>query len=158
MFSLFLLPILFLGNILYAIQNDHENFCFLNTSWGQVGKEYAKYSPYHWRVGCWSIALAQILYYHRLEPHGLAAYNCSKGYVIKEDLNYKFNWELFVKKFDNNTPSDSKDEVAKYIYFASVVIQKDFGTDFYIEVNNPHWLDEHYDCSDSEYVILLIFH
>lgn len=147
---LFLLFNLIIGNTLYAKQNYHERSCFLNTSWDQEG-EYAKYSPEHLRLGCWSLAIAQILYYHRIQPHGLASYKCSTGYVIHEDLNHRFNWKLFVRKIDSNTPEESIDEVSKYAYFASVVFQKDFGTNLYVEKNDPHWLDGHYDCSISEY-------
>ncbi len=141
---------LFQLNIICAKQNNPERSYLLNTTWDQEG-EYAKYTPDHWRLGCWSVAIAQILYYHRLQPHGYASYKCSTGYTIKEELNYNFNWNLFVNQLNADIPAKSKDEVAKYIYFGSVVLQKDFGTNTYVEDGNPHWLDEHYNCINNEY-------
>jgi hypothetical protein len=150
MILLLLLFTLILGNILYAKQYNRERSCFLKTSWDQEGV-YAKYAPDHWRLGCWPLAIAQILYYHRIQPHGFASYKSSTGYVINEDLNYHFKWKLFVRKVDSNTPAESVDEVSKYIYFASVIFQKDFGTNIYVENSDPHWLDGHYNCSFIEY-------
>jgi hypothetical protein len=115
-----------------------ENHCeknsyLLKTTWGQRDR-YAKYTPENKRLGCWSVALAQILYFHRLAPNGTVSYLCSKkGCSIKEKLGEnKFSWGLFVDKFDDKTSPTSQNEVAKYIYCTSVAIQKDFGTGSYV--------------------------
>jgi hypothetical protein len=104
----------------------------LETRWGQTG-EYATFCPAHERAGCWSTAIAQILYFHRLLPSGDVAYRCTSGYSIRENLDaYAFNWDLFVNRIDGTTQKASVDEVARYVYFTSIVIQKDFGTGNYV--------------------------
>jgi hypothetical protein len=113
--------------------SSQSNSYLLKTTWGQRDR-YAKYSPENKRLGCWSVALAQILYFHRLTPEGTVSYLCTKKrYSIKESFGEnKFSWGLFVDKFDDKNSTDSQNEVAKYIYCTSVAIQKDFGTDSYV--------------------------
>jgi hypothetical protein len=126
----------------------------LTTTWGQDGAtKYALYSPGHWRLGCWSTAFAQILYYHRLAPHGSVSYNCTTyGYHISENLNsYSFDWNLFVNSINSGTPQASVQQVAKYSYYASVVIEKDFGTGDYVlsHLGRANALEDHYNCETS---------
>src|SRR5436190_1077651 len=45
----------------------------LRTHWYQDGP-FAGLTPNHEHVGCWSTAYAQILFYHRLKPHGHVTY------------------------------------------------------------------------------------
>ena len=124
----------------------------IQTQWGQINK-YARFSPNNERLGCWSTAIAQILYFHRLRPSGNVAY---KGtyYNINENFDsYKFNWDLFVNNFDNQTPIKSIDEVARYAYYTAAVIQKDFGTGTYV-INSKKMVNaikKHYDCKAQEF-------
>ncbi len=94
----------------------------LSTQWGQRG-QYAKYSPQNYRVGCWSTALGQILFHHRMFPHGRVRYRCTNGILVQENLDEH--------EFDESRLLDSTDEVAQYLYAVAVVIQKDFGTGKY---------------------------
>ena len=121
----------------------------LMTNWGQR-HEYARFSPDNLRLGCWSTAIAQILYFHRLRPSGRVSYQCTTGYSINENFDlYTFDWSLFVNEFDDSTPEASINEVARYVYFTSVTIQKDFDTGSYIlgHSDRAAAVAEHYNCA-----------
>jgi hypothetical protein len=51
----------------------------LRTEWDQADI-YSKHTPTQVRLGCWSTAIAQILYYHKLSPKGKVNYQCTLGY------------------------------------------------------------------------------
>ncbi|MBN2580234.1 MAG: C10 family peptidase [Pirellulales bacterium] len=134
----------------------------LSTTWGQDGAStYALYSPAHWRLGCWSTAFAQILYYHRLLPHGSVTYDCTDyGYHVSENFNsYSFNWNLFVNSINGSTPQASVQQVAKYSYYAAVTIEKDFGTGDYILSHNAraNALEDHYNCTTAVHSAWLLY-
>ena len=138
-----------------AGNSSQSNSYLLETSWGQRDR-YAKYSPNNERLGCWSVALAQILYFHRLAPNGTVSYLCTKkGYSIKKSLGEnKFNWGIFVDKFDDKTSTASQDRVAKYIYCTSVAIQKDFGTGSYVlkkHAQRAAAIARYYECETKLY-------
>jgi hypothetical protein len=134
-----------------AVHDDHRSTAgtpLLRTNWGQRN-EYARFSPDNLRLGCWSTAIAQILYFHRLRPSGRVSYQCTTGYSISENLDsYTFDWDLFVNDFQYNTPEASINEVARYVYFTAVVIQKDFGTGTYVLSHSGRAAAaaEHYGC------------
>jgi len=121
----------------------------LTTEWGQRDA-YATYSPDHQRLGCWSTALAQILYFHRLAPFGAVSYPCSTGCSISEDFDsHSFDWSLFVDRIDASTPAASIQQVARYCYDTAVTIQKDFGTGTYVLSHSRRAaaLEDHYHCT-----------
>ena len=125
----------------------------LETNWGQRN-EFARFSPRNLRLGCWSTAIAQILYYHRLAPHGSVQYECSDSTPIDEDFDlHTFDWDLFVNRIDAGTPEESIDEVALYCYYASVTVQKDFGTGTYVlsHAGRALAVSDHYDCTATMY-------
>ncbi len=136
------------------IGRDNANSSYLlKTNWGQRD-EYAVFTPQNKRLGCWSTALAQILYYHKLTPAGVVDYKCKKSYHIKENLDsYTFDWKLFTNKLGERTSLRRQNEVAKYIYFASVAIQKDFGTGNYVLSHNQRAeaIARHYGCETKFY-------
>ena len=148
---------IFLDRIDVKYINEKVPF-LIKTEWDQAGV-YAKYTPTKVRVGCWSTAIAQILYYHKLIPKGKVNYKCSEGYLIKEDFDsYKFDLDLFVNKIDDNTPKKSIDQVAMYSYFTAVAIEKDFGTGLYSAIKTGwtgedfiKYIERHYDCKVSSY-------
>ncbi|WP_316835370.1 C10 family peptidase [Pedobacter nutrimenti] len=123
----------------------------LNTQWDQWGI-YAKYTPKQQVLGCWSTALAQILYYHRLKPFGNADYTCSNGYVIKDTLSkYNIRWSHFRDILDKNTPEKSTSSVALYSYLTAIAVRKDFGSGRYLEIVNPApQIERHFSC-DAEF-------
>ena len=125
----------------------------LKTTWAQR-KQYAKFSPDNHRVGCWSTALGQILFYHRLMPSGKVSYECSTGYSISEDLeSIKFNWRLFATKLTAKTRSIAVNQVARYLFFVAAVIQKDFDTGTYVLNNKQRAeaLAKHFECETEVY-------
>lgn len=96
----------------------------LTTQWGQRGV-YAKLTPGAERTGCWAAALAQILYYHRVQPSGEVTFWYEGGQsntVVK--LNHQFDWSLFVDSISNSTPAASQDEVALYCYYTFLAINE----------------------------------
>jgi hypothetical protein len=111
----------------------------LSTQWGERGT-FAKYAPNNDRVGCWSTALAQILHYHKLLPHGQVTYRCSNGLRVKEDLDQH--------RFDMPQLTHSPDEIARYLYAVSVVIQKYFGTGYYCVGHKQRaaLIEQHFKC------------
>jgi len=131
----------------------------LTTAWGQRDS-YALFTPInpttdeHERAGCWSTALAQILYYHRLLPTGTVAYTTTGSeignhvYTIDEDLNFVFDWQLFVDSIGLFTPQESVTQVAQYVYYTSIVIQKDFGTGTYLlsHISRAAAIAQYYGC------------
>lgn len=108
----------------------------LYTEWDQAG-HYARYCPNASRAGCWSTAFAQILYFHGKTPAGAVSYETSNGYGIDENLDaYDIEFALFTNAVSNDTESESRDQVARYLYLTSVVLQKDFDTGLYRTVQN----------------------
>ncbi|MEN6370207.1 MAG: C10 family peptidase [Thermotogota bacterium] len=129
------------------------SFPLLATHWGQTGV-YARFTPGNERAGCWSTALAQILYYHRLQPSGSVSYRCSDGTVVSENVGAQaFNWNLFVNDINATTSEPAADEVARYIYYVSVVIEKDFGTGDYVLAHSDRAraLSRYFDCRAKLY-------
>ncbi len=127
----------------------------LTTEWSQTGS-YAMYTPTKVRVGCWSLAIAQMLYYHKLLPKGIVGYKSSQGAQIHEDLGYyQFHWNLFVNKIDDNTPADSIEQIAKYCYFTAVVLRYDFGSGNYLlnddEHTLKHMLEKFFQCKVEKF-------
>jgi hypothetical protein len=102
----------------------------LKTRWSQKN-HYARFTPGHKRLGCWSVALGQILYFHRLKPMGEVHYKTSAGHTLEEKLDFPYSFNQFVPSLQESTPEISKKAVAEYLYFVSLVIQKDFGTGSY---------------------------
>lgn len=119
----------------------------LKTNWDQWGT-YAKYTPEKQVLGCWSTAMAQILYYHRLKPHGTVSYTCSKGYLIKDTLShYSPVWKDFTTSINDHSNPVAVDAVARYSYLTALAVRKDFGTSRYLEMINPApQIEKHFAC------------
>jgi hypothetical protein len=123
------------------------------TRWKQMGG-FEQYTPDSLRVGCWSTALAQLMYYHRLKPFGHVAYTSRNGYKIDEFLDSsKIDFSLFADTIDSSTPGNVKDQLARYSYYAALAVQKDFGTDRYMHKLAPAGLlEQHYQVAVSRYI------
>ncbi len=120
----------------------------LKTEWGG-GDPFNKFTPDNQSLGCHSVAIAQVLYYHRLTPYGIVNYKCGKGYSIEEDFSkYHFKWDSFVEKLNDSKKNETNDETAKYMYLVATAIKKDFGTDQYIKCEDQHksQVEEHFNC------------
>ena len=124
----------------------------LTTRWGQRGL-YAKYAPNNERIGCWSVALAQMLYYHRVQPVGEVAYE-GRGYRVREVLDHRFNWELFADTVTESTPPRKQSEVARYCYYTAIAIGKDFVEEAAYHGNSDvrrKGIAEHFNCTTRRF-------
>ncbi len=97
----------------------------LKTTWGMHG-EYAKYSKGK-RLGCWSVAIAQILNFHKSAPVGTMTNNHEKDTVVFRPIN----WSLVVPSLEEHVSEAEKDETARFCYYAAVLMGKNFDDDTY---------------------------
>lgn len=112
------------------------NDFLLKTRWYQDGP-FAQFTPDQQRLGCWSIAYAQILYHHRLKPVGRVQYECANGRLVDVDLDqYRFDWAQFPDSITQATPRTAAEQVARYSFATAVVVRKDFGTSGYKRLLN----------------------
>ncbi len=119
---------------------------FLNTRWGQDGP-YAALTPGGEALGCWSVAFAQVLAYHRLQPRGHVRYTTKSGRSIDESLGTTVTWDRLAPALSAETPPELASETARYCYQAAVVLQKDFGRGEYMDTAFvPREISEHYGC------------
>jgi hypothetical protein len=127
--------------------------CLTTTRWKQTGG-FERYTPDSLRTGCWSTALAQIAYYHKLKPYGHVEYTSRQNYRINEYLDSsQFNFSLFAPTIDSTTPLATIDQLAKYNYYAALAVQKDFGTDRYMNKLAPaSLLEQHYRMKVERYI------
>ncbi|TDO22911.1 C10 family peptidase [Pedobacter duraquae] len=125
----------------------------IKTHWKQMGG-FEMYTPDHLRLGCWSTALAQIMFYHQLKPFGAVDYTSRHGYVIKEQIDSNtIVLGNLVPEFNLATTEAEKVATAKYNYFAALAVAKDFGTDSYMHKLAPaSLLEAHYNVSVKRYI------
>lgn len=123
------------------------------THWKQMGG-FQKFTPDSLRTGCWSTALAQIVYFHKLKPFGHIEYTSRQGYKINETMDSsQFNFATFTEMIDSTTSTESIDQLAKYNYYAALAVQKDFGTDRYMNKLAPaSLLEEHYNMKVERFI------
>lgn len=130
-----------------------DSECLLKTNWQQMGG-FEKCTPDGLRLGCWSTALAQILYYHKLKPYGRIKYTSRQGYKINEVLDsFQFDFNLFTATIDTTTSPEAARQLSRYSYYAALAVQKDFGTDRYMNKLAPAGLlEEHYRVKVKRYI------
>jgi hypothetical protein len=130
-----------------------DSECLTMTHWKQTGG-FERYTPDSLRTGCWSTALAQITYYHKLKPYGHVEYTSRKNYKIKENIDSsQFDFSLFTPSIDTTTSQETIDQLAKYNYYAALAVQKDFGTDRYMnKLASESLLEEHYKVKVKRYI------
>ncbi len=115
------------------------------TRWNQDGA-YAALAPSRSLLGCWSVAFAQVLAFHRLEPSGRVRYRTRQGKAVDEEFA-PIRWERIVPRILPDTPQEDSAETARYCYDAAVVVQKDFGRGEYMDIARvPDEISEHYGC------------
>jgi hypothetical protein len=128
-------------------QTDWNNVYgpLLITHWKQ-DSIYAKYTPNKELLGCWSIAFAQVLAYHRLQPSGKVNYTTHSGIRIDQTVN-PVDWEKIFSIVNGETQEENSDETARYCFQTSIIIQKDFGQGEYMDISVvPHEISEHFNC------------
>jgi len=130
-----------------------DNECLTTTHWKQMGG-FERYTPDSLRTGCWSTALAQIVYYHKLKPYGHVEYTSRQNYKINENLDSsQFNFSLFTPAIDTTTSQETINQLAKYNYYAALAVEKDFGTDRYMnKLASADLLEQHYKVKVQRYI------
>jgi hypothetical protein len=118
------------NKILYKYKPDTF---LLKTKWAQKDP-YNKFLPEigekHVLAGCLSIALAQIMKYHKYPSsgNGVVSYNW-KGQNLKAILYKDYHWENMPNCIDMLTPQYKEDEVARLIRDLGIANETDFGVD-----------------------------
>ncbi len=118
----------------------------INTEWEQRGDipyDYNFYCPNNTdtgnkeRLGCWSVAIAQIinykLQYYSLQSVGNVDYWCTEDFIdpqhILSDLDAThYDWTKMVNKLDATSTAEELENVRRILYDTAIVIQKNFGT------------------------------
>lgn len=119
----------------------------IHTRWKQDGP-YAALAPGRADLGCWSVAFAQVLAFHRLEPRGRVRYQTRRGMTIDETLDGSVDWDRMVPAIAPDTPPENSLATARYCFQAAAVVQKDFGSGEYMDVAiTPREIAEHYGCT-----------
>ncbi len=126
------------------------------TTWAQRG-DHAAFAPLaadgaaRERLGCWSVAVAQILFYHRLEPSGKTSYQGTNFEVSADFDAPDVDLSLVAPALRADTDARAKLETARYLWYAALVVGKDFGTGGYIgntDVRRPR-VERHYGVKTS---------
>jgi hypothetical protein len=127
--------------------------CLIKTHWQQMGG-FEKCTPDSLRLGCWSTALAQIVYYHKLKPFGHVEYTSRQGYKINETMDSsQFDFNLFAPIIDKTASKETISQMSKYNYYAALAVQKDFGTDRYMnKLASAELLEAHFKVKVKRYV------
>ena len=157
--------------------NGNDEY-LIKTSWGQTGL-YAMKTPLkrpwgfrlnplnHWRLGCWSTAIGQIINYHyQIQSQGKVHYQCSeivdrfgRKVVIDNDLDdHMYDWSKMPNKLTIFSKPKEINSVSTFLYDVSTVIQKDFGTYYYVLAEGwdmVYELADHFDKinSNSEWAV-----
>ncbi len=128
----------------------------LATSWKQRDA-YAAFTPInpdsgqHERLGCWSVAFAQILFHHGIEPSGETTYTGSY-YEVGADFDAPHvDMALVLPRIQSDSSSQAALETARYLWYAAMATQKDFGTGSYMGNSDlrRQSISEHYQVSSS---------
>jgi len=130
-----------------------DSECLTTTRWKQMGG-FERCTPDSLRTGCWSTALAQIVHYHKLKPYGHVEYTSRQNYKINENIDSSlFNFSLFTSTIDSTTSQETINQLAKYNYYAALAVQKDFGTDRYMnKLASASLLEQHYKVKVERYI------
>ncbi|QXV63693.1 hypothetical protein INP83_11280 [Mucilaginibacter sp. 21P] len=78
-------------------KNPSSDSVLLQTHCKQMGG-FERYTPDHMRFGCWSTALAQIIYDYKLKSFGRVRYTSREGFAIDEQLNSSDDGQNFFSK------------------------------------------------------------
>ena len=118
----------------------------VNTRWSQEGP-YSALTPNHQALGCWSVAFAQVVAFHRLTPGGTVHYTTRGGTEIYESLSLPVQWEKVVPEILPGTSPESARETARFCYYLALIVQKDFGREEYVNIARvPEEIAEHCGC------------
>jgi hypothetical protein len=163
------------GNLDVYIPGD----ILLNTTWHEK-YIYASKTPInyslppdhpnrHYRLGCWSAAIGQIMNYHQLQSHGSVYYVCNEienetgdPVIIQNNLDStKYFWFNMPSAINESSPPEEIDNVTTILYDTATVIQKDFGTGKYKTIQSlSNWsllineLRDHFECISIDTIMV----
>lgn len=156
-FTILLAGLIFITSNSFA-QEPREGISgdfLLKTQWGS-DELTSRFSPSNEPLGCHSIAIAQVLYYHKLAPTGAVNYKCSNGHDVREDFtSYKVAWDKISDKLTGSSSKEAIDATAYFNYAVACIVQKDFATDNYIDIekseNHKLQIEKHFRCKYGSY-------
>jgi len=136
----------------------------INTEWGQWDLYNSLCPENHsitgnprCRLGCWSIAIGQIINYHQLQSEGYVDYTCSYYNIVPQHIendldDHDYVWSKMVPKLNGSCTSDEIENVSRLLFDVATVIQKDFGSFHYKTIGSPfnvspmiNEIDDHFD-------------
>ncbi|MGA1865121.1 MAG: C10 family peptidase [bacterium] len=125
----------------------------LKTRWNQkhpFNKFLPEIGEKHVLAGCVSIALAQIMKYHRYPSsgNGVVSYNWN-GQYLKAILYKDYHWGNMPDITDMLTPQYKEDEVARLISDLGIANETDFGVDSSPTIVNMNALIKNFGYSSS---------
>jgi len=110
----------------------------LTTNWGQR-QLYNTKCPIdpdtddNYRLGCWSVAIGQIIRYHELQSYGEVVYTWGGLNTLVNDLDaHEYIWGNMPDVLHDGSSLNEKNNVSWLLYDTATVIQKDWGTDYYV--------------------------
>ena len=132
--------------------NEYSTYSYLiQTEWGQHGYYKSKCPwtksrpPEQCRLGCWSVAIGQIINYHHnyydLQSQGIVDYWCTENWIDPQHIvnnldEHDYDWSQMVNKLVGTSSDAEKDNVSRLLFDTATVIQKDFGTGGYLTVSD----------------------
>ncbi len=109
----------------------------ITTEWGQR-QLYNTKCPIdpdtsdNYRLGCWSVAIGQIIRFHELQSYGEVVYLWGDLNTLVNDLSsHEYDWDNMPDVLHAGSTEEEKDNVSWLLYDTATVIQKNWGTDYY---------------------------
>lgn len=119
---------------------------YIKTSWKQ-DSAYAAFTPDNELLGCWSVAFAQVLAFHKLAPAGKVNYITQNGKIIDQEFNIPVRWDWIRPSIKSSTSPEVSEEIANYCFNVAAVVQKDFGIGDYKDISIiPDEVSDHFRC------------
>ena len=151
------LKIFFLFIVLTSIcysQHPRENISgkfLIQTKWNG-SQPFNMVVPNNYELGCHSVAIAQVLFFHKLVPHEKVNYICSNGIKVERDFsNYTPDFDSLA--YTSNDIEERLRKTSEYIYNIASIVKKDFGTDQYLKCDDYHKseIESHLNCKYQAY-------
>ncbi len=132
-------------------QDLNQKF-LLTTKWSQ-SENLSKFTPDQSYIGCWPVALSQILFYHKKVPAGSISYITDNNYKVEGSFdNHSFNLDTFYEYPNSNINDEIINEMAQYLFFTSLVLNKNWFGDGYLNKDQlASRMENHFNCTIKEY-------
>lgn len=142
----------------------------LETAWGQSGRAtdgrsldiYNSKTPLfttregdrrHCPLGCWTVAIANILRYHELQAQGETSYqtNLPSGLIVSQNFDeHNYIWPLIPERLDENSSLEETDMTSMFLYDVALAIGKQFPEDYRENSSfRMRWVKNHFNHLNS---------